>query len=164
MSLPTFRRQATLFLKGQDFVEEIRNRFNPEQARLIAPHVTLCREDEILDWEDVASNLRDLNPKTVTLRFGYPERDGNLLLLPVEGPTSDFVRLRELILNTQSTVVRKHEPHITLIHPRNGLCSDSIFHSVVSDFCPFIYTFDEVSFIEQTNGDGWNVTTKFSLT
>lgn len=164
VSLQRLRRQATLFLKAQYLVERIRRQFNPEQARLIAAHATLCREDEVADWEDAANNLRRFSPKNVMLEFGYPHREGNLLLLPVVGLTDQFDRLRELILNTKATSARKHVPHITLIHPRNGICSDATFSSIVSDYRPFTNTFDEVSFIEQTNGGVWTVIDKFPLT
>ncbi len=43
------RRQASLFLQEVPLIEELRWKFNPSQAALIPPHVTLIREDEVLD-------------------------------------------------------------------------------------------------------------------
>lgn len=152
------RRQATLFLNEPGFVETIRRRFNPEQAKLIAAHVTLCREDEVSDWEELARRLCELKPKAVTLNFRELRRSGDLVTLAcVE--TADFDRLRHVLLNAP----RKHDPHITLIHPRKGTCSDVTFNAITSEFQPFTHTFNEVSFIEQVDGGVWTVLDTFPL-
>ena len=51
------RRQASLFLSDQFQIESLRLRYNPIQARLIPAHVTLCREDEVTDWDLVRARL-----------------------------------------------------------------------------------------------------------
>ena len=157
------RRQATLFLRNIQLLENIRQEFNPEQARLINAHVTLLRGDEVFDWELIASKLRAIAPQTVTLNFGSPLRNGNLLYLPCIGSTSEFHQLRDLLLNQAGTSVRKHDPHITLIHPRNGACTDAIFETVSAKFTSFSYTFDEISFIRQENGGVWETVERFEL-
>ncbi len=158
-SRPT-RRQATLFLRGRFPIDDIRAKFNPEQARLIASHVTLCREDEVHDWDRLTAKLRSQPPDPVTLGFGSPVREGNMLFLPSSGPTAGFDDLRAYLLDP---TVRKHDPHITLIHPRNGKCSDEIFELATSHVKPFSHTFDEISFIEQTDGDVWKTIESFAL-
>lgn len=53
------RRQLTLFVdeKQSVTIESIRQKFNPQQYRLIKAHVTLCREDEIESIDTVLYNL-----------------------------------------------------------------------------------------------------------
>lgn len=158
-SRPT-RRQATLFLRGRRVIEDVRARFNPEQSRLIDAHVTLCREDEVDDWPRLAARLRGRPPVGVTLEFGEPVRQGDMLFLPCSGSTSAFDEVRANLLGHR---VRKHEPHITLIHPRSGKCTDEIFEMARSLIKPFSHTFDEVSLIEQTAGGIWRSFERCSL-
>ena len=51
------RRQLTLFVEQKDAetIEKVRQEFNPKQFELIKSHVTLCREDEIQNLEQVIS-------------------------------------------------------------------------------------------------------------
>ena len=53
------RRQLTLFVGEKDAItiEQIRQKFNPLQFKLIKSHVTLCREDEIENLEQVIENF-----------------------------------------------------------------------------------------------------------
>lgn len=158
-SRPT-RRQATLFLRGRFPIDDIRARFNPEQSRLIAGHVTLCREDEVHDWDSLAAKLRSTPPDPVTLGFGSPVREGNMLFLPSSGSVAEFDDLRAYLLDPP---VRKHEPHITLIHPRNGKCTDEVLELATSLVKPFSHTFGEISFIEQAEGKVWKIIESFAL-
>lgn len=154
------RRQATLFLSGNRVIEDIRQRFNREQTRIIEPHVTLCREDEVADWDKLGQLIGKGVQKSVRLDFGMPEREGDLVWLSCKD-TSEFDRLRSDILGASA---RKHSPHITLIHPRNGSCSDEIFDEILELSSPFIHTFNEIAFIEQINGGVWKTTETFELT
>ena len=53
------RRQLTLFVPlGDEIIEKIRAEFNPEQYRLISAHVTLCKDDQIEDFEKVIENVK----------------------------------------------------------------------------------------------------------
>lgn len=149
------RRQASLYLTGFPEIESLRRAFNPVQARLIPAHVTLCREDEVDDWEAVLKRVAAMGPIAVTLHFGRPVRDENLVLLPVVGSTDSFDRLRFELLATAGSAPRKHSPHITLIHPRNGVCSDAIFKDITTRTAPFTATFREISLIEQRDGGVW---------
>lgn len=157
------RRQATLFLQRRSWVNKIRLELNPAQAKLIDAHVTLCREDEVADWEELGRRLKELRPQAITLDFGPPHRDGDLVYIPCDGSTDAFDDVRITLLGTELADPRKHVPHITLIHPRNGVCSDSDFASIISVFEPFSYTFDEVAFIQQENGGIWDTVQTFRL-
>lgn len=153
------RRQATLYLPPPHAVaiDRLRSAYNPAQHALIRAHVTLCREDEVEDWDDVASRLRACPSITVPLAFGAPVRDGDLVYLPAIGSTSSFDQLRATLLSRPGTVVRKHDPHITLIHPRNGSCSDEVFAALVGSCAPFTVTFREVTLITQLDGGVWTL-------
>lgn len=157
------RRQATLFLRAPKWINEIRRELNPVQANLISPHVTLCREDEVSDWGELARRLCELPTKPFTLDFGHPYRKQDLVYLPCTGSTKDFDILRDTLLNSSAVMARQHHPHLTLVHPRNGFCSDRDFESIVSASVPFSYTFDEVTFIRQVNGGVWETLEVYKL-
>lgn len=154
--MPT-RRQATLYLPPPEsgVVESIRSRFNPIQSGLIRAHVTLCREDEVNNWDDLAARLASLGTIEVALTFGKPIRDQNLVYLPAIGSTEPFDELRRSLLATAVSLPRKHNPHITLVHPRNGTCSDSEFETIAGRCELFSTTFRAVTLIEQVDGGPW---------
>lgn len=152
------RRQATLFLHRHEAVSAIRHEFNPIQAALIEPHVTLVREDEVADWSAFARRVaRDL-PKNIRIAFGGPKRDGHLVLVPSLDQT-EFDDLRSRILDAP----RPHGAHVTLIHPRNGRCSDADFEAIRERLRPFEWTFDEIAFIEQKAAGVWRILERFPL-
>ncbi len=153
----TRRRQATLYLPlpNSDRVESLRSQFNRDQFELIRAHVTLCREDEVSDWGELASRLLDLGRIEVELEFGMPIRDNNLVYLPAIGSTDSFDSLRNAILASKRSLPRKHSPHITLIHPRNGLCTDAVFDEITAQSEPFAINFRCVTMIEQVHAERW---------
>ena len=154
----TTRRQATLYLQppASERIEALRARFNPVQFALIRAHVTLCREDEVNDWKDLAARLEALVKIHVPLTFGAPVREADLVTLPAIGPTEEFDELRGSLLSVEGVPARKHKPHITLVHPRNGSCSDADFATIRAECHPFTMTFRVVTIIEQVEGGRWN--------
>lgn len=160
VALPALRRQATLFLKDRPDIERIRKHFNSVQAALISAHVTLLREDEVIDWDEVAARTGEIR-KAVTLKIGQPRRDGHLVFLPCEDIEESF---RDLRIHLQkSRDIRDHKPHITLIHPRNAACSDETWDEIRESIEPFTYTFREVSFILQEKGGVWKTIRTFRI-
>ena len=154
------RRQASLYLTGVPKIEEIpRLRFNPAQAELIPAHVTLCREDEVLDWTALRHRLSAICPIEVVIEFGTPVRQGNLVYLPAIGQTEQFDNLRRDLLGAEGQKLRKHLAHITIIHPRNGSRSDADFQEITESLERFTAKFREVSLIEQQDGGHWCHTT-----
>lgn len=150
------RRQATLYLpeSSSQNIEAIRSRFNPAQANLIRAHVTLCREDEVVDWEQFRSRLSSVGPITLELAFSRIVRDGDLVYAAVENSDS-FDQLRNEVLRTENGTPRHHIPHLTLIHPRNGKCSDKTFRELRRKFKPFAACIDTITVIEQIDGGIW---------
>ncbi len=154
------RKQLTLFV-DQDAainIEAIRSRFNPAQRALIASHVTLCREDEIEDIDQVMANLLSLDFTPITLYFGPPQRfdQGRGVLLPGAGENAPFHALRKAVLRGLSDNPRKHEPHITLMHPRNATCTDLIFEQILQTTLPVVLAFSHISLIQQVGDGVWH--------
>lgn len=172
---PQIRRQASMFVSGCKEIEEVRNRFNPAQARLIPPHLTLCREDEVSDWSELANRIAKLSPIALAVEFGKPERDGNFVYLPILSGEDQFDTLRyQLLCNVNQSglddnhrlsdpvrsgdfMPRKQLPHLTLIHPRNGECTDSVYEEICDRIKPFRHLLTEIVIIEQTDGGPWSV-------
>ena len=136
------RIQLTLFVdeKQSAAIERIRQKFNPLQYRLIRAHVTLCREDEIESIEKVLHNL-----------------------LPANDILHSFRTLRSQVLYGIIEAPRNHEPHITLMHPRNSICTDDIFQQIIKINLPTIITFGKVSLIEQVEIEPWKIIQEFDL-
>lgn len=115
-------------------IEQIRQEFNPRQFELIKAHVTLCREDELENLEQVLSNLLMLvqTQEKFYIEFGKVARfdNGKGLFLPATNDNIQFENLRRQVLNGLIDHPRKQEAHITLMHPRNSTCTDHIFELV----------------------------------
>src|SRR5687767_11721757 len=80
-------------------LEAVRRIVDPIQSKLIPPHVTLCREDELGELESIKARLRRLLFEPLTLRFGRPEAfAGHGLLLECVGGANQFRALREYLL------------------------------------------------------------------
>lgn len=163
------RRQLTLFPEPADvlIIEQIRQQFNPLQFELIKAHVTLCREDEIENLEQVLSNLLVLiqTQQKIYIEFGKVARfdNGKGLFLPATNDNKQFENLRRQVLNGLIDHPRKQEAHITLMHPRNSTCTDHIFELVEKINLPAKLEFKQISLIEQENGGQWKILKNFEL-
>lgn len=161
------RQQLTLFLDKKDAIEieSIRRRYNPKQQQLIDSHVTLCREDESANINEILDNLHKLDISIITIQFGPVIRfDNNRgVLLPASGENEEFHELRKKILGVSNGLIRRHEPHITLMHPRNSNCTDKDFETIKSFNLPKNLKFHHVSLIEQIDGGKWQIINKFNL-
>ena len=162
------RQQLTLFIEENESmeIEKIRRKFNPEQFELIKSHVTLCREDEIEQLEKVLLNLEQLDFGFITVDFGDAIRfsNGKGVLIPAIGDNEPFQKLREKILQGIVETPRRHEPHITLMHPRNSTCTDGVFEEIEQCNFPKKIKFRTITLIEQEIGMKWNVLQEFKLT
>lgn len=161
------RRQLTLFVAENDakIIETVRTAFNPIQRKLIDCHVTLCREDEIACLEKVIENLNNSNLKAITIQFGKPIRfnEGKGVLLPANANNKAFDELRKQILLGVINNPRQHQPHITLMHPRNAICTNEIFQKICQLQFPSELIFKEIALIEQLNGGVWKTIQTFQL-
>lgn len=165
--LQRIRRQLTLFVPPAQsgLIERLREEHNPVQHSLIKAHVTLCREDEILDWEIVRNNIETTNLSSINLVFSTLFRfdEGKGVYLKSDGNTGPFDDLRKAVLQGAVSPIRKQEPHATLMHPRNSTCTDEIVVHLQALQLPLKFTFSQISLIEQTGGDPWKTLQEFSL-
>jgi hypothetical protein len=161
------RFQLTLFTdKNQSIdIEEIRKKYNPLQHELIDSHITLCREDELLDLNQLKINLQNLKFKPLKLQFGSALRfsDGKGVYMPVSDEVEWFHTLRKSILKGIIDYPREHEPHLTLMHPRNSTCTDKIFQEIKDFSLPTYLIFQKISLIQQLNGERWSIIEELDL-
>lgn len=157
------RRQATLYFNQPPTgLIESRLRYNPVQANLIAPHVTLCREDEVTDWSAFEQRVAARLPIKLHMKFGEPTKNGNSVLLPAITGALEFAALRRDLLFDGASEPRPMNAHVTIIHPRNGVCTEEIFAEIKRLLLPFEATFREVSLIEQHQGGPWKTLSRYS--
>lgn len=161
------RRQLTLFIQAPESepIEQIRRQFNPEQYALIGCHVTLCREDEIEDLERVIANLERLDCGPLTIDFGPVIRfsEGKGVMIPALEENEAFHALRARILHGVVSQPRRHEPHVTLMHPRNSTCTDAVFEEITQADLPVRIRFEQICLIEQEMGKPWQIIDVFNL-
>lgn len=161
------RIQLTLFANGPAAapIEVVRKKFNPEQYQIIKAHATLCREDELVQLEKVIENLKQLNYDPITIRFGKPLRfsENKGVLIPAVEDIENFQELRRQVLKDVTGEPRLHQPHITLMHPRNSSCTDELFKELEKYNFPSVIEFDTISLIEQEMGKQWNILKEFRL-
>ena len=82
--------------------------------------------------------------------------NGNGLFLPASNNTTkEFEDLRKAYSSWLCDNPRKQEPHITLMHPRNSICTDEIFEKIEKIDSPGKLEFRKVSLIKQVNGGKW---------
>jgi hypothetical protein len=155
--MPSTRRQLSLFLPEPErsLVDAVRAEVDPRQHALIPAHVTLCREDEVEDWDALWKRLEALGPIRVELELGAPLRlSHRTILLPVSGSTASFDELRTALLGESAPSMR---PHVTLLHPRNGAGKDGCLDVARKKRLPASVILREVSMIEQVDGGTWRV-------
>ncbi|WP_207431483.1 2'-5' RNA ligase family protein [Sabulibacter ruber] len=161
------RHQLTLFLtENQETIERIRARFNPAQFRLIPAHVTLCREEELQDLDKVRANLAAIKlatPLQVNLGQILRTADGKGAFLPSAGENRQFHAVRKAVLTGVVEHPRDHQPHVTLMHPRNSACTDEIFAQLMQHKFPAQLKFRTISLIEQKAGGKWNILQEFRI-
>lgn len=161
------RIQLTLFVDPHDavIIEQVRRTFNPVQYALIRSHVTLCREDELVHPGAVLKQLESLTLNSITIHFGPVTRfaDGKGVMLPVGNNNAPFHALREIILADSPGKPRLHQPHLTLMHPRNATCTNSIFEQIKKYHLPARLTFRSICLIQQTGGVPWKILREYPL-
>lgn len=162
------RKQLTLFIEEgvADPIEQLRKTFNPLQYVLIKAHVTLCREDELGQMDQILANLKRLKPGNLFIDFGAPIRfaEGQGVLIPARGDYTAFRNLRSELLDGTYIQLKDHAPHITLMHPRNSLCTDELYEHIRQIPLPKRIEFKTISLIQQAFGQPWVTMNEFKLT
>lgn len=157
----------TIFLDEieSETIESIRQRFNPVQYGLIKSHITLCREDEIEDWDPIQNNLENLRIEKFALETGELIRfyDGKGVYLSIKDEAQRFRNLREAVLQNGEQRPREHEAHVTLMHPRNSTCDEAKFKEILKVDIPKKLSITKISLIEQEIGKQWHILQEYSL-
>ena len=125
----------------------------------------MCREDELDPIEQVMQNLEKLNHTYISINFGPVIKfsDDKGVLIPATGENEEFHQLRKLILEGVIENPRNHEPHITLLHPRNSTCTESIFQQIAKIKLPDKIAFKKISLIAQEGESKWNILEEYTL-
>lgn len=146
-------------------LKKTRKKYNWEQYKLIKSHITVCREDELIQLDKIKLNLENLNFNPFRLSFVKPIRfsNGKGVLIPVIGDYPEFKQLRSQILNGIVEKPRNQEPHVTVMHPRNSICTYEIFEIIQNTNFPTILKFNKISLIEQINGENWSILQEYKL-
>jgi hypothetical protein len=151
------RRQLTLFLPPEQraIVEPVRQQLDPQQHAIIPAHVTLCRNDELTDWQALEQRLASLGEFSLTLQFGKPQvlDDGCILLRPVRG-AEQYQHLRQSILGPSAKI---HGAHLTLLHPRNAPGVIYNLTEIAQALAGLTTTFHRIALIEQHGPEPWRV-------
>jgi 2'-5' RNA ligase superfamily len=160
------RIQLSLYVPSSSAVilEEARRLLDPIQANLIAAHVTLCREDELNDFEiaTLGSIIDASSAGPITLKFGGPEVfQGHGVLLPCIDGDEEFHELRCRLLGSRT--VRRHAPHITIAHPRNPRSAQNEPPNLSALQTDLVIRFAEVRYILQEAAMPWQVIAKHPL-
>ncbi len=167
INMKSRRKQLTIFLEDKDAnsIEAIRSRFNPKQYELIKSHITLCREDEIDNLEAVIHNLENTESRKFELYLGDLKRfsEGKGVMIPIQDRDQLFQELRSTILRNVIDIPRKHQPHITLMHPRNSTCTDNLFEDIKKIALPKKIMVSKINLIEQEIGKKWRVLKVYEL-
>ena len=145
-------------------IEAVRALLDPVQAELIPAHVTLCREDELLNLDPNSLKLK-LNAAqaiSFTLTFGAPERfHEHGVLLPCVAGEAEFQALRRWLLGEAHG---KHQvPHMTLAHPRNPKTSTNTMENASKLPGGLAVTFTTVSRIHQVGSTEWRLLETYKL-
>ena len=146
-------------------IETIRRKFNPIQFKLIKSHITLCREDEIEDLSRIQNNLENIDMHDFELQTKglkrFSEERG--VLISVTDEERKLLKLRELVLQNESSVPREYKAHITLMHPRNSTCDDEVFKEIQKIELPQKLSVETISLIEQEIGKEWKTLKEYKL-
>ncbi len=172
------RRQLSLFVPppmGAQ-LDQCRAILDPVQANLIASHVTLCRDDELLEMTSIVERLHQVSRNAhqgvfpLSLSFGAARRgDGHGIFLDCVDGEAAYQRLRQLLLLPPSTPisappqVRRMAPRITLAHPRNPWTEANLSLDFSTLPQHFSIEFSRIAWIEQHPNCAWHVVQEFQL-
>ncbi len=145
-------------------IEAVRALLDPVQAGLIPAHVTLCREDELLDLDadSIREKLAAAQATSFTLTFGAPERfHEHGVLLPCVAGDAEFQALRRWLLG--AAYGKRQVPHMTLAHPRNPKAHTNTVDNARMLPNGLSVTFMTVSRIQQFGSAQWQLLEQYKL-
>lgn len=162
--MPVIRRQLSMYVPSDSAkaIENVRAIVDPMQHSLISAHVTLCKEDELLDFASIQSRLEHIPFAPIALTFGRPvEFFAHGLLLPCIAGEQQFRALREYILGSQN--IKDQKPHMTLAHPRNPKSPGNSLAHALRLPATIHLVFPTIRLIEQEDTKPWQVLHVYEL-
>ena len=110
-------------------------------------------------------NLMNLTFSFITINFGNVARffPGKGVLMPGVGENLAFYNLKESVLNGNVEKNEKFAPHITLMHPRNSICSDMEFAQIQKFVLRNAIQFRKVSLMVREAIGKWQVIREFEI-
>ena len=114
---------------------------------------------------NVMHNLMNLTFSCITINFGnvarfFPDKG---VLMPGVGENLAFYNLRKSVLNGNVEKNEKFAPHITLMHPRNSICSDMEFAQIQKFVLRNAIQFRKVSLMVREAIGKWQVIREFEI-
>ncbi len=158
------RQQLSLYVPfhKKPIIEFVRSSYNPAQSDLIPAHVTLCRNNEIKNWNTIQDKLEQIENISINLKIQTPLRfENNGVYLPCIDFQNDFQNLRNEILKDLIDDVPIAKPHITLMHPRNSVCTDKKFEEILNFQYPDEIEFHSIHLIQQYKDEAWQILQTF---
>lgn len=158
------RRQLSLFVADRDAVaiERLREQLDPLQFALIPAHVTLCREEDLVDVTEAQLDERLVGAAAIILGFGPAQAfSTHGILLPCIEGEAHFQALRSRISGGGSK--RHQSPHITLAHPRNPKATGNSLQAAAALGRETHCRFDRLNLVEQNAGNPWRVLRSWRL-
>jgi 2'-5' RNA ligase len=152
------RKQLSMYVPADAAkdIEDVRRVLDPVQHSLIPAHITLCREDELVDLSMIQRRLDNIALPPLTLRLGTPEIfSGHGVLLRCVKGENEFRALREFLLGSKD--IREQPPHITLAHPRNPKASGNTPQNASRLPANITITFATIFLIEQEGNAPWQI-------
>jgi 2'-5' RNA ligase len=149
------RRQLTLFLPmpAKGIIDQVRQRVDPLQFAKISAHITLCYDDELRNWDDVAESLEAFSPDEIRFSFTVDgarsfEAEGRGIYLSLTEHSGFYDLARSRLLGTSSAARRQVEPHVTLLHPRHTRDSTEGWPLVDAAMFPARIDIQQISMVE----------------
>jgi len=140
-------------------VDVVRAKHDSKQHSIIPAHATLCRDEEVDQWDIISPRINAIEQIEVDFTLGDPELDdGGVIFLPILDGKQAFDDLRTELLGP---IYKQGFPHITIVHPRNVVATPDMLAEIRASALPDRVVLTEVVLIEQIDGGVWNTLESF---
>jgi 2'-5' RNA ligase len=162
------RHHATAFLDPRDSgpVEELRSRWDPLMAQLIAAHVTLIYSEEIPDpaqLEQLAAIAAASTPP-FTIALGpafYVGSPADGVFFHVHDPEGGIGSFRARTVPAGQVI--DFPPHVTIVHPRTSRLGEQAWNDLATARVAARFILTQVA-VTASSGDRWQTLRLLPLT
>ena len=166
---PDGRRILVAVVTGEagERIQAWREQHDPEQARRLPPHVTLCYWVPDVSLEQLEQQIRHAFPSRVTVRLGPVrefDNDQHTFYVDVEGADA-LEECREALYDTTFVTLPQGESwtwHITCVRDSRGRNLEAIREAAKALELPYSWHVDKVSYL-QLNGDAYEELASWQL-